>query len=136
MTIFNCENKWNCTGIAVVASLILGIIAAFLQITGVITIAPVALVVALGIAVVYLAVILVTASLAQHSAACRRICNTLSVLLFSILGTILFSIILLAITFAATSVIGALFVGALVFFFALTLISTACFAKCLLNCED
>ena len=136
MTIFNCENKWNCTGIAIIASLILGVIAAFLQITGVITIAPVALLVALGIAVVYLAVILVAVSQAQHSIACRRICNTLSVLLFGILGTILLSIILLAIVFAATSVIGALFVGALIFFFALTLISTACLAKCLLNCDN
>ena len=136
MTIFNCENKWNCTGIAIIASLILGVIAAFLQITGVITIVPVALLVALGIAVVYLAVILVAVSLAQHSIACRKICNTLSVLLFGILGTILLSIILLAIVFAATSVIGALFVGALIFFFALTLISTACLAKCLLNCDN
>ena len=136
MTIFNCENKWNCTGIAFIASLILGIVAAFLQITGVITIAPVALLVALGIAVVYLAVTLVAASLAQRSVSCRRICNTLSVLLFGILGTILFAVILYAITFAATSVIGALFVGALVFFFALTLINTACLAKCLLNCDD
>ncbi len=136
MTIFNCENKWNCTGIAIIASLILGVIAAFLQITGVITIAPVALLVALGIAVVYLAITLVATSLAQHSVSCRRVCDTLSVLLFGILGTILFAVILFAITFAATSVIGALFVGALVFFFALTLISTACLAKCLLNCDD
>lgn len=136
MTILNCESKWDCSGIAIISSLILGIIAAFLQITAILEIPSTFLIVTFGIAVVYLAVTLVSVSLSQQSITCRSRCNTLSTLLFGILGTILFSVILLAIDIAATSVIGALLTGALVFFFTLMLISTACLTKCLINCND
>jgi len=136
MTILNCECKRDCTGIAIVASIILGIIAAFLQITAVITVAPVFFLVALGIAIVYLAVTLIAVALAQRSTSCRDISSTLSALLFGILGTILLAIILFVVGFAATSVIGAIFLGALVFFFALMLATTACLAKCLLYCDN
>ena len=54
----NCRN--NCTSIAVVVSIIIGIITAFLRITGVITVTPAFLWVVFGIAVVYLAVVLAT----------------------------------------------------------------------------
>lgn len=136
MPIFNCENKWNCSGIAIISSLILGIIAAFLGITAILTIPSVFFIVAFGIAVVYLAVTLIAVALHQQPFTCRGRCNALTTLLAGILGTILLSIVLLAVTVAATNVIGALLIGALVFFFALMIISTACLIKCLMNYNE
>ena len=135
MTFLGCGNKRDCTGIALVASLIIGIIAAFLQITAVFTLTPIFSIVAFGIAVVYLAVVLLAAASTQRNQSCNLCCTPLTALLFGIAGTILVAVILLLITFAATSVIGAIFVGALFFFFSLTISSTLCFVRCLLNCE-
>ena len=136
MAIFNNENRCNCTGIALRGSLIIGIIAAFLQITAVITLTPVFFIVAFGIAVFYLSTLLIASALQQKGPVCNHCCIPVNALLIGILGTILFAVILLVITFAATSVIGAIFVGALFFFFSLMITSTACFAKCLTNCGN
>ncbi|MBQ7794267.1 MAG: hypothetical protein IJ366_07105 [Clostridia bacterium] len=136
MSIFGCNNRSDCTGIAIVASIIIGIIAAFLRITGVITIAPVFLWVVFGIAVVYLAITLIAASIVQNSGVRGCICPILAVLLTGILGAVLTSLVLLAISFATTSIIGAIIVGALLAFFSLILTTTACLVKCILRCSD
>jgi len=136
MSIMNCGKRQECSSIALIASLIIGIIAAFLQITAVITLTPVFSIVALGIAIVYLAVTLLATSLSGNIAEYNGCCTPLNAVLIGILGTILFSVILLAITFAATSVIGAIVVGALFFFFSLMITTTACLAKCLANCGN
>ncbi len=136
MTFSNCETKMNCTGIAVITSLILGIITAFLQITGVITIAPVLLQSAIIIALVFLLAVLIAVSLMQACDSCRSLCSVLSVLLLGILGSILFAIILLITGITATSVVSAILVGLLVFFFALLILATACLIKCIANCND
>ncbi len=129
----NCKN--NCTSIAVVASIIIGIITAFLRITGVITAAPAFLWVVFGIAVVYLAVVLATTAVAECEGIGKCVCPTLSVLLIGILGTILLSVVLLAIPFVATSIVGAIVTGLLLLFFSLTVGATACLAKCLAKCN-
>ena len=134
MTCLNCESKINCTGIAFITSLILGIIAAFLQITAVIAIPPILLGSAIIVALVFLLVILIAVSLTQTS--CRALCSVVSVLLLGILGSILFAAILLIIDIAATSVIGAILVGLLVFSFSLFILTTACLIKCIANCND
>ena len=134
MTCLNCESKINCTGIAFITSLILGIIAAFLQITAVIAIPPILLGSAIIVALVFLLVILIAVSLTQTS--CRALCSVVSVLLLGILGSILFAAILLIIDIAATSVIGAILVGLLVFSFSLFILTTACLVKCIANCND
>lgn len=54
MSLFSCDSKCNCTIAAIIVSAIVGVVTAFLQITGVITVAPVFLWVVFGIAVVYL----------------------------------------------------------------------------------
>ncbi len=125
----------DCTVIAVVASLIIGIITAFLRITGAITLTPAFLWVLLGIAVVYLAVTLVSAALFRDGC-CENLCRIITTLLVGILGTILLSIVLLAIEFVATSVVGAILTGALLFFFFLTVNSMACNVRCFLNCNE
>lgn len=130
MSFFNCNSKNNCTFAAVIVSVIIGIITAFLQITGVITVTPVFLWVTFGIAVVYLAVLLATVSLAQGSGASACIGTALNALLLGILGTVLFSIVLLAVGIVATSAISAILGGLLLLFFSLTITSSACYVKC------
>jgi hypothetical protein len=135
MSLFCCDRNNNCVGIAVVASIILGIVAAFLQLTAAITVTPAFLWVVFGIAIVYLAVTLIAAALMHGTPLTGCVCTVLSALLVGILGTVLLSVILLAITFAATSIIGAIIVGGLVLFFALTVSATACLVRCLMHCN-
>lgn len=133
MSLPACQYKCSCTAAAFIASLIVGIFAAFLQITAVITITPVFLWVAFGIAVVYLG-LLAAASVITRTIApdeCRY--QALNALLLGILGTVLLSLILLAVGITATSVLSAILVGLLLFFFSLALTGTACFVKCLVN---
>ncbi len=132
-----CNCKISCPLLAIVASIIIGIITAFLQISAVITVAPAFLWVVLGIAVVYLAVLLIiAATLDGADVRISCLCPILSILLIGILGAILFSIILLGITFAATSIIGAIFTGALLAFLSLLITSTVCLIKCLARCDN
>ncbi len=126
MAFFCPENRPTCTTLAVIASAILGVVAAFLQITAVITVTPAFLWVALGIAVVYLAILLATTGCCRASANCRCGNCALAAVLTGILGTALTSVVLLAITFAATSIVGAIIVGLLIFFLSLIITATAC----------
>lgn len=137
MSNFSCSCRCNngCTVLAVIASLIIGIITAFLTITAAITVTPAFLWVTLGIAVVYLAVVLITSALVRGYDVRRCICDVLPALLLGILGTALVSVILLAITFAATSVVGAIITGALLFFLSLTISETACLTLCVAGCS-
>lgn len=86
-----------------------------------ITITPAFLWVALGIAVVYLAILLAT-----RASSCRYGNGALTALLVGILGTALTAVILLAITFVATSIIGAILAGLLILFLSLIVTATAC----------
>ena len=125
----------SCTVIAVAASLILGVIAAFLRITAAITLTPAFLWVLFGIAVVYLAVALIAAANFRHGC-CESLCGIITALLAGVLGTVLLSVVLLGIEFAATSLLGAVLTGALLFFFFLTVTSAACLVRCFFNCND
>ena len=127
MSFLNCNCRDHCALLAVGASLLIGVIAAFLQITGVITLTPAFLWVTLGIAIGFLAIALATSCCNRCDEACRG--SALSALLVGALGSVLLSVILLGVTFAATSVVGALFTGALLFFLALLLSSTACLIR-------
>ena len=62
----SCGCRWSCTAVAVVISVILGVIAAFLQFAGVIAVTPMLLGVAFAVAVGYLAVLLVAAAIALY----------------------------------------------------------------------
>lgn len=124
MAIFCCENRQSCISLAVIVSAILGVIAAFLRITAVITVTPAFLWVALGIAIGYLAVLLATSQCC--GGLCRCGSGALTGLLAGILGTALTSVVLLAISFVATSIVGAILVGLLVLFLSLIVSATAC----------
>ena len=131
----NCCIRTNCAGLAIIAGIIVGIITAFLQITAVITLTPVFLWVLFGIAVGYLAVILISLSVAEGYGIRECICSVLPVLLTGILGTVITALVLLGVTFAATSVVGAVFAGLLLLFFTITLAATACLVNCLAGCS-
>lgn len=127
MGIFNCGCTCRCPILAIIASAVVGVVAAFLQILGTITVTPAFLWVALGIAVVYLAVLLVRRT---DVGGCECRCANLATLLAGILGTILFSLVLLAVGVVATSVVSAILVGVLLFFLALTFTAAACAVRC------
>ena len=130
----NCCGRFSCILPAVVISIIVGIITAFLRFMAVVTVTPAFLWVLFGIAIVYLLVLPIVASFVRNASVRGCVCSVLPALLTGLLGTILVSIVLLAITFVATSVLGAVITGALLAFFTLSVTSTACLAKCAARC--
>ncbi len=131
-----CSCKSNCSVVAIVASIIIGVIAAILRTTAAITLTPAFLWVALGVAVLYLAITLITSKSFSGVAQKSCFCPVLTVLLTAILGTILTSLILLGITFVATSIIGTIITGAQIAFLFLIFAETACLIKCLAKCDN
>ena len=129
----SCGSRYNCIDISVLASIIIGVIAGVLRYTAVITVTPAFLWVILGISVSYLAVILYTATRPNNPLICAY--NSLTVLLFSILITALFAVIQLGITFAATSVVGAIFAGISVGALSLLISATVCLVKKVVICN-
>ena len=138
MSMFCCESKCRCILSAIVGSVIIGVVSAFLQISALIDVTSAFLWVLLGVAVVYLAILLAAAAFGGAGGRCKCgcRCSTLSALLVGILGTVLLSVVLLGIEFAAASVVGAIIVGLLLASFTLTIASSACFVKCLCDCDD
>jgi len=136
MSLCNCNCRCRCTLAAVIVSAIIGIVTAFLQITGVITVTAAFLWVAFGIAVVGLGVLVLAAALLRRVDRSGCQCTTLNALLAGLLGTILFAVVLLAFGVTATSVISAILVGLLLFSFTLALTGTACLIRNLANCDE
>ncbi len=132
MSTSECPCRNLCTTAAVIFSLVIGIITAFLRITAAITVTPAFLWVLLGVAVVYLAALLLTSSCVKCCDLKAPCClnSTLPVLLGSILATALLAVVLLAVEFIATSVVGAILAGLLLFSFFLMLSETACLIRC------
>ena len=135
MSIFGCRCKCSCLVAAVILGVILGVVGAFLQITGMITVTPAFLWVLLGVALVYLGVLVLAAAWAGGDDAIGCcLCQILNALLVGILGTALFAVVLLGIGIVATSILSAVLVGVLLFFFWLTLGTTACLVRSLFAC--
>lgn len=136
MNLACCSCRCNCTAVSVVASVILGVIAAFLQITGVIVLTPVFLLVAAGVAVAYLGGLALASLAARRRERSGCICGALNTLLVALLGTILLSAILLAVGITATSIISAILVGVLIALLALAITVSACLVRYLTDCAD
>ena len=134
MTFFGCNCKCSCNLAAIAASVLIGVITAFLQFAGVVTATPAFLWVVLGIAVVYLGVLLLSMALTKRPDATCCGCSSLGTVLLGILGSILFSVVLLAIGVVATSILSAVLVGILLLFLALTITGTACLIRALADC--
>ena len=135
MSLCSCNCKCRCVLTAIISSVILGIVAAFLQITGTITVAPVFLWVASAIALVYLGVLVVSTALARRNNDSTCLCPALDALLTGILGSILFSAVLLAVGIVATSTLTAVLVGLVVAFLTLLLTASACLVRSLADCD-
>ncbi len=136
MTILNCECKRDCLLFSAIASIIIGIIVAFLRITGVITVTPVLLIIAFGIAVLFLLATLIATALWGRSNCRACVYTAISAVLVGVLGTLLLSVVLLVIPFVATSVIGAIITGALAAFLSYIFTATACAVKCFAKCGE
>lgn len=136
MNLCNCNFKCNCAVAAVVAGLVLGVVAAFLQITAVIAVTPLFLTVAAVVAVVYLGVLVVGVALAERVGQGSCGCPSLNVALTGILGTVATAVILLAAGIVATSVISAILVGLLVLFITLMIAGIACLVRSIADCND
>lgn len=134
MTTFNCC-KCSCTFTAFIAAVVVGVVAAFLQVTSVIAAAPVFFWVLFGIAVVYLAVLAGVGALRGQREACECMCPILRSILTGILGTILFSAVLLLVCFVPC-IIKAILVGLLLYSFTLIVVGTALLVRCLFGCGD
>lgn len=129
-----CNTGYGCLGIGIVASIVVAIITAFLTFSATITITPAFLWVTLGIAVVYLAITYINSVNDTREIQNDCICSTLATIIVGILGTIITSLVLLGVTFAATSVIGALISGLLLGFLTLLFVSVACYIFCRTSC--
>lgn len=127
MGVYSCTNRCRCTAAAWIVSIIVGVVTAFLQITGMITVTTAFLWVTFGVAVVYLGIAALTAGRVSNGTPC--IGGALRSALGSALGTILLSVLLLAIGITATSIFSAILVGLLLFFFSALLTNTACYAS-------
>ena len=124
--------KCSCGLYAFIISIIIGIVAAVLRFTAVITVTPAFLWVALGVSVVYLLVYFVV--FATSAGGLKRCATSaLAVLLYAILVAILTCVILLGVTFVATSVLGAIITGVLFTSLALVLSNTACLIRYAVN---
>ncbi len=130
----SCGCRWSCAAVAVVISVILGVVAAFLLFAGIIAVTPVLQGVAFAVAVGYLAALLVATALLRRRETERCLCGSIRTVLAGILGTVLFSAVLL-LTGVAGGIVGSILVGLLVLFFALLLTGTACLVQCLAGCE-
>ncbi len=129
----NCSCQTNCTSIAVITSIAIGVVAAILRFTAIITVTPIFSWVLLGIAIGYLGITLLSSAFIFPDR--KNCCTNLGTFLTGILGTILTSVILLSVTFAATSVLGAIITGFLLFFFSLLIISATCLIGCRYDCD-
>ena len=130
----SCSNRNDCIIIALAASIIIGITAAILRYIAVITVTPAFLWVVFGIAVAFLALAFI-AGLNSRGCADECVCRTLRVWLGAVLITILLAVVLLAIAFAATSVLGAILTGVLIAAFSAIITTTACFIFCIADCR-
>lgn len=132
----NCSYRCGCTIGAIIAAIIVGVLAAFFQLTAAIAVTAAFLWVVLGIAVVYLAALVIASALARRSEHSDCRCASLNTLLVGILGTILFAVVLLGFGIVATSVISAILVGLLLGFFTLTVAASACYVRALADCGE
>lgn len=119
-----CCNK-ECLILSVAASVVIGIVTFVLSLTEIVTITPAFLWTLFGIAVVYLAISFVLASLNNfETPICAK--KLIATVLLGILLTILFAVILLGITIDTASTIGAILTGLVLFSFTLFITSVAC----------
>lgn len=129
-----CIKTCSCTTAAVVISAILGVIAAFLNMSALIVLTPTVFWVLFGIAVGFLALSYFVSAVGLRSER-NCVCNSFTPLLLGILLTILATGILLLFDLTATGIAASIIIGVLIFAFSLILTTTACLIRCLIRCD-
>ena len=132
MSNYNCTCRGTCLGASFFISLIVGIVTAFLVGTEIITLAPLFLWILAGIALAFLAIFVLSLLLGRRNTC---LCRALPSILIGILGTILSAVILIAFSLGA-SILGAIFSGLLLFFFALLITASVCLAIACSDCAE
>ena len=125
----------DCTTWAIVVAVVLGVLAVFLQVTGIFTIGTAALTAALGVALVALAVLLLTMSTASGGDG-YCLCRSVSAALVGAIATIVLAVVLLALELPATGFAFLVLTGLLVAAFTLLLASVVCLIRCLSGCNS
>lgn len=135
MTQTNCICRISCRVAAIVAALVIGILTAFLQITGVFGATVPFLIVAFGVAAVYLLGVLLAVAMTGQTEYrfCR--CSALRIVLIGILAALVLAVVLLVFGITATSIISAVLVGLLAAALTLIFAGTVCLVRCLADCE-
>ena len=134
MNICCCKTKCDCTIIAVIASVIAGIVATFLTFSGTITIPQFVLWIFFGVALGLLGLSVVAAPCIGKREANTCLCASLTSLFVGIFGTVLFSLVLVLVDIAAGGILASILTGLLFGLFALAITSAACIVKNLFDC--
>ena len=135
MNVCGCKTKCDCTLIAVIASVITGIITAFLNFSATIAVPQFVLWIFFGVALVFLALSLVAAPFSRRRDTDICLCTSLTAFFAGIFGTVLLSLVLILVDTATAGILGSILTGLLVAAFALTITSTACIVKNLFDCN-
>lgn len=135
MNVCGCKTKCDCTLIAVIASVITGIIAAFLSFSATIAVPQFVLWIFFGVALIFLALSLVAAPFIRRRDNDSCLCPSLTAFLAGIFGTVLLSLVLILVDIATAGLLGSLLTGLLFAAFTLTVTSTACIVKNLFDCS-
>lgn len=129
-----CCCRRDCTTWAIVAAVVAGVLAVFLQVTGVIAIATPALTAALGVGLVALAVLLLAMATNQNADG-YCLCRSVGTALVGAVGSIVLAVLLLALDLPAAGFAFLLLTGLLVAAFVLLLASVVCLIRCLAGCN-
>lgn len=133
MNICGCRTKCDCTIFAVIASVIVGIVAAFLSFSAILAVPAFVYWIFFGVALVLLAVTLFTAPFICRNKENFCLCASLNTFIAGVLGTVLFSLILLLIDLTA-GLLFSLLTGLLFGLFTLTVTSVACIVRNIFDC--
>lgn len=135
MNLCDCKNNRDCTLVAVVASVIIGVIAAFLNFSMTIAIPAFVYWIFFGVALVFLALSFLVAPFVDSKESKGCLCSALNTFLIGVFGTVLLSLVLVLVDIAAAGLLASVLIGLLFASLALTITSVACLIKCLLNCN-
>lgn len=128
-------NKNECLIIAIAASVLVGIVTAILTATEIIILTPAFLWVVFGIAVGYLAIAFIVTSLRRFDTPYSAR-SLIVAFIAGVLGTILLSLVLLAVALVQTSAIFAVLAGLLLFSFSLFITAIACIVLSAYSYDD
>lgn len=130
----NCSCRCKCALVGLIVGAILGVIAAFAQVTGALALPTTFLTGAIVVAAAYLGILLLRCCGCRCELGC--LCTNLDTTLAGILGTLLTGAILLLVDIAAGSILGAVLTGLLVLSLTVTFTGSACYVRSTAGCGE